>query len=152
MYDARYKTCELSCPVSKLNPRIELGWRTKPQENLTITGLLMDLQVYPQSTTQLEFLQFMNSTDYFCFYSIYTLLCVRLYPMNDKTALPIVPKYRVGPYMTPGEVNGCLRLQKIVFQSFWFLKNFKCSKKSIIKSASFFCCFFFTVKTEDAYR
>ena len=50
--------------------------------------------------------------------SVCLFVCV--YPINDKTAEPIGPKFSVGPGMTPGKVYGCSELQKVVSKSLFY--------------------------------
>ena len=72
------------------------------------------------------------------YFFIYIFLSACLYPINVKTAELIGPKFCVGSHMTPGKVQGCSKLQKFVFKSFWFLLNLKNARKNICKSTNFF--------------
>ena len=56
-------------------------------------------------------------------------LYVSLYPINDKIAKPIGPKFFEGPHMTPGKVYECSGVKKIVSKKIIFVKLWKSTKK-----------------------
>ena len=72
---------------------------------------------------------------------LYACLIAFLYPINVKTAIPIEPKFDVGPHMTQGKVCGWSKISKI---SLWQNKiSIKLSKNSLI-----FLFFMFPIEKE----
>ena len=57
--------------------------------------------------------------------TLIVLVFVCLYPINNKTAQPIRPIFCVGPHMTPGNVYGCSKLQKMCVQKFLIFVKFQ---------------------------
>ena len=73
-------------------------------------------------------------------------MLVCLYPINVKTAELIGLNFFVGPYMTPGKVYGCSKLQINYPKIFEFLKNLVSPGRNIVKSTIFFVIVFLLYK------
>ena len=94
---------------------------------------------YSKSVNFCEFLHW--------FLSFFTFT-VRLYSINDKTIIPIGPKFCVGLHLTPEKVNGWSKFQKIASNKIWFELNFWNPRNFFIKSANFL---FYNVCEENMF-